>query len=56
MEGFGVSQMIEELSNQNIKITRIIHNKDSSTLNHVISVYQDVEEALCTSIFYYINI
>ena len=47
MEGWGISEIMKELESQNIKATKIIHDKDSSTMANVMDVYEDVTEALC---------
>lgn len=39
--------IMEHLKFHDIKVTRILHDKDSSTMQQVMSVYQDVEEGLC---------
>ena len=49
MEGFGVQKIMEEFKRENIKVSHIIHDKDSSTMRQVMSVYEDVEECLCLS-------
>jgi hypothetical protein len=53
MEGFGVKKIMEQLKKAHITVTQIIHDKDASTLVQVMTVYQDVEELLCLSIFYH---
>ncbi len=47
MEGWGVVEIMKELEAKNIKVTKIIHDKDSSTMVNVMDVYQDVIESLC---------
>jgi hypothetical protein len=49
MEGWGVLKIMENLKFKGINITRIVHDKDSSTIKNVMDVYQDVEESLCLS-------
>jgi hypothetical protein len=52
MEGFGIKKMMEQFQFLDIKVTRVIHDKDSSTMKQVMDVYQDVEEALCLSKYF----
>ena len=47
MEGHGVIQIMKSLKEKGYTVTKIIHDKDSSTLKNVMDVYQDVEEVLC---------
>jgi hypothetical protein len=47
MEGWGILEIMKELESHNIKVTKIIHDKDSSTMTNVMDVYEDVTEALC---------
>ena len=47
MEGYGVQQIMNYLSIRGYKVTKIIHDKDSSTLRNVMDVFEDVEEVLC---------
>lgn len=47
MEGFAVLQMMKGLEFSGFKVTTILHDKDSSTLRHVMDVFEDVTEALC---------
>ena len=54
MEGYGVKEIMKDLHEGGFKVTRIIHDKDSSTMNQVMSVYQDVEESLCLSLYPFI--
>jgi hypothetical protein len=51
MEGWGVTLIMKELQQCGYKVTRVLHDKDSSTLRNVMNVYEDVEEALCFSTF-----
>ena len=39
---WGILETIKELKSQRIKITKIIHDKDSSTMANVMNVYEDV--------------
>jgi hypothetical protein len=52
MEGFGVKKIMEEMKSLDLKIKKVIHDKDSSTMNQVMNIFQDVEEALCLSKFF----
>jgi hypothetical protein len=57
MEGFGVQKIMEELKQEAITVSHIVHDKDSSTMRQVMSVYEDVEECLCLcNLFCYIKI
>ncbi len=47
MEGYGVVKIMESLKIKGYKVTKIIHDKDSSTLRNVMDIYEDVEEVLC---------
>ncbi len=47
MEGWGILEIMKELESHNIKVIKIIHDKDSSTMTNVMDVYEDVTEALC---------
>ena len=47
MEGWGVHLIMEEFKSYGFKVTRVLHDKDSSTMKNVMDVYEDVEEALC---------
>jgi hypothetical protein len=49
MEGWGVMKIMDELKFQGFHVTRILHDKDSSTMKQVMDAYQDVEEGLCLS-------
>ncbi len=50
MKGWGVNKIMNEFKFQYLKVTKIIHNKDSSTTINVMNVYADVKETLCFSI------
>jgi hypothetical protein len=52
MEGFGVQKIMTELKNAGIKVTRVLHDKDSSTMKNAMEVFQDVQESLCLSKFF----
>lgn len=55
MEGFGVKKIIEQLKKEFVTVTEVVHDKDSSTMRQVMSVYEDVEESLCSGlIFFYL--
>ncbi len=57
MKGWEVNKMMNEFKFQNLKVTKIIHDKDSSTIINVMNVYVDVKETLCfSSIIIIINI
>ena len=47
MEGFGVQKIMEELKRNRITVSHIVHDKDSSTMRQVMTVYEDAEEVLC---------
>lgn len=49
MEAFGILKLVEDLKELGMNVTRLVHDKDASTLNQVHKVFQDVTEALCTS-------
>lgn len=49
MEGWGVKLILEDLKFRGLRVTRILHDKDSSTMKQVMDAYQDVEEGLCLS-------
>jgi hypothetical protein len=49
MEGFGVKNIMEELSAAGIKVSKVLHDKDASTLKQVVDVFEDAEEQLCVS-------
>jgi hypothetical protein len=49
MEGWGVQKIMEELQIKGFTVTKIIHDKDSSTMKNVMDVFEDVVESLCTS-------
>ena len=49
MEGYGILAIMKELDNIGIKVTKIIHDKDASTMIQVMDVFEDVEECLCLS-------
>jgi hypothetical protein len=51
MEGFGVEKIMKKLQKSQIKVTQVVHDKDSSTMRQVMSVFEDVEECLCLSNF-----
>jgi putative NADH-flavin reductase len=50
MEGWGVMKIMEDLKNRGWKVTRVVHDKDSSTMRNVMVVYEDVQECLCLSV------
>jgi hypothetical protein len=52
MEGFGVKKVMEQLKSAQLKVTQVVHDKDSSTMKQVMTVYEDVEECLCLSIIF----
>ena len=52
MEGFGVKKIMKELKEAGFKVTRLLHDKDSSTLNQTLEIFQDVHESLCLSKFF----
>ena len=37
------------LQTAGITVTQVVHDKDASTMRHVMTVYEDVEELLCLS-------
>jgi hypothetical protein len=47
MEGAGVMEIMTELDQMKFKVTRLLHDKDASTLLQVMDVFEDVEECLC---------
>jgi hypothetical protein len=54
MEGFGVKKIMEEMKNLDLKIKKVIHDKDSSTMTQVMDIFEDVMEVLCLSKFFFI--
>lgn len=52
MEGFGILQLVQDLKDMGMNVTRLVHDKDASTMNQVIKVFEDVSEMLCTSKYY----
>jgi len=52
MEGFAIEQMMKELRAAGIKVSTILHDKDSSTLRNVMDIFEDVKEALCLGKFH----
>ena len=50
MEGWGVLQIMKQMSKLGYTVTHILHDKDSSTMKNVMQVFQDVQESLCYSI------
>jgi hypothetical protein len=49
MEGFGVKKIMLQLKEAGLTVTQIVHDKDSSTMTQVMTVFEDVEECLCLS-------
>ena len=49
MEGWGALQIMKELHSCGLKVVNLLHDKDASTFNHVLEVFQDVSESLCAS-------
>ena len=49
MEGFGVMKIMESLKGAGFTVTKVLHDKDASTMKNVQEVFQDVKEALCVS-------
>jgi hypothetical protein len=49
MEGFGVKKIMEELKKNALTVTHIVHDRDASTMNQVMTVFQDVEECFYLS-------
>lgn len=49
MEAWGVLQIMTEMKSLGYTVTHILHDKDSSAMKQVISVFQDVQENLCIS-------
>jgi hypothetical protein len=47
MEGFGVLKIMKELKEAGFTVTKVLHDKDSSTMKNVLEVFQDVQESLC---------
>ena len=47
MEGFGVQEIMKELKQDGITVVDVLHDKDSSTIKHVMEVFHDVKEELC---------
>ena len=53
MEGFGVKQIMEELKSVGMTVSKVLHDKDASTLRQVVDVFEDAEEELCVSKYFY---
>jgi hypothetical protein len=49
MEGWGVKQIMTDLQCHNFKVTRVVHDKDSSAMRQVMDVYHEAVEGLCLS-------
>ena len=49
MEGFGVKQIMNELKDCGITVSKVLHDKDASTLRQVLDVFEDADEQLCVS-------
>ena len=52
MEGFGVLEIMKELKAAGFTVTKVLHDKDSSTMKNVMEVFEDVQEALCISKYF----
>ena len=52
MEGFGVEKMMQQLKDANLTVTQVVYDKDASTMKQVMTVFEDVEEGLCLSIYF----
>lgn len=49
MEGWGVKEIMKELKLCGLTVVRLTHDKDASTFNNVLEVFEDVAESYCTS-------
>jgi hypothetical protein len=49
MEGWGVKQIMIELKQSGLTVTRLTHDKDASTFKNVLEVFEDVAESYCAS-------
>lgn len=49
MEGYGVKEIVTELKSVGIIVSKVLHDKDASTLKQVVDVFEDAEEELCVS-------
>ena len=49
MKGVGVQRIMTELKESGFTVTKVLHDKDSSTMKQVMDVFEDAEEALCMS-------
>ena len=47
MEGFGVKKLMEQLKRIGITVTKVLHDRDASTLKQVVDIFQDASESLC---------
>ncbi len=55
MEGFAILEMMKELDAAGFTVTRILHDKDSTTLKNAMDVFYDVVESLCSSKYLHLN-
>ena len=53
MEGFGVLEIMKEIQAAGFKVTKVLHDKDSSTMKNVMEIFEDVQEALCISKYFH---
>jgi hypothetical protein len=49
MEGVGVHNIMKDLKESGFQVTKVLHDKDSSTMKQVMDVFEDAEETLCLS-------
>lgn len=56
MEGFAILAMMKELAEAGFTVSKILHDKDSTTMKNVMDVFADVEEALCLSKYFFLYI
>lgn len=52
MESFAVKQVAEELHAHNITITHVVHDKNLSTLFHLKKVFSNIQELICTGMYF----
>jgi hypothetical protein len=56
MEGVGVQNIMKDLKESGFQVTKVLHDKDSSTMKQVMDVFEDAEESLCLSKYHYIKL
>jgi hypothetical protein len=49
MEGFGVKEIMKQIKQAGLTVTKVLHDKDASTFKQVLDVFEDADEILCIS-------